>query len=189
MAKYLLLVLFLTTGKYTAFAQTSYTSLKFFGLSIHPYGDKNAHLMPINPDKKGYVVWNLGGVLAHERQVANSKYSLKVLQALYSDCAAQAGGFSHVGIRAIILHKNRHQLTGGLGPTLIFRRNWHRLPNYEPSSFFNGNKEDPWQYKILWYGGELEYHYSISEKYAFSLTFIPGWPNIMSLSAGIRYQH
>ena len=82
--------------------QSSYTSLKFFGISLHPYGDENAHLMPLNPDKQGYLVLNIGGTLAHEIQIAESKFSVKLLQTLYSDCAAQTGGFSHLGFRAII---------------------------------------------------------------------------------------
>lgn len=180
-------MLFISCG-FNAPGQEFYTSLKFFGLSLHPYGDENAHLMPFNPDEKGYLVLNIGGVLGHEIQIGGSRYSVKMLQALYADCAAQTGGFSHVGLRAIILNKNKHQFTGGLGPTFIFRRNWHRLSNYSPSTFFNGKKGDPWQYKMLWYGGELEYHYSVTEKLAISVTFIPGFPDIMSLSGGIRYR-
>lgn len=145
--------------------------------------------MPLNPDNKGYLVLNVGGTLAHEIQIAKSKFSFKALQTLYADCASQTGGFSHIGVRAIIFTINKHQLTGGLGPTLIFRRNWHRLPGYKPSGFFKGSPEDPWQYKMLWYGGEIEYHYSLTEKTAFSVTFVPGFPNIINLSAGIRIQH
>lgn len=172
-----------------AYSQSAHTSLKFFGLSLHPYGDENAHLMPLNPDKKGYLVLNTGGVIGHEIQIARSKFSVKTLQALYADCATQTAGFSHIGFRTIILNKGKHLFTGGLGPTLIFRRNWHRLPEYKPSGFFNGEQGDSWQHKMLWYGGELEYHYSFSEKFAFSVTFVPGFPNIMNLSTGIRYKH
>lgn len=42
---------------------------------------------------------------------------------------------------------------------------------------------------MLWYGGELEYHYQVNEKAAISLTFIPGFLNLISLSAGFRYTH
>ncbi len=172
-----------------ALGQNSYTSLKFFGLSLHPYGDENAHLMPLNPDKEGYLVLNLGGTLAHEIQIAESKYSVKALQTLYADCASQLGGFSHIGIRAIVFTKNKHQLTGGIGPTLIFRRNWHRLQDYKPSGFFKGGPDDEWQYKFLWYGGELEYHYSLTEKTSLSTTFVPGFPEIINFSIGIRIKH
>lgn len=172
-----------------ALGQSHYTSLKFFGLSLHPYGDENAHLMPLNPDGRGYTVLNVGATLAHEIPLAGSGLTLKLMQALYADCAAQTGGFSHIGLRATVFSTNKHQLTGGLGPTLIFRRSWHRLPDYRPGSFFKGTPSDDWQYRLLWYGGELEYHYQLNQKTALSLTFIPGFPNIMSLSAGFRYTH
>jgi hypothetical protein len=70
-------------------------------------------------------------------------------QALYADCAAQTGGFSHIGIRDTIFKRNKHELLGGLGPTLIFRRNWHRLADYVPSGFFKGEVSSSWQYKLL----------------------------------------
>jgi hypothetical protein len=173
----------------TAFGQSHYTSLKFFGLSLHPYGDENAHLMPLNPDNKGYLVLNTGATLSHEIPIFKGRHTIKIMQALYADCAAQTGGFSHIGLRGTIFKKNRHELSGGLGPTLIFRRNWHRLADYVPSGFFKGGPSGNWQYKFLWYGGELEYHYQLNLKTAFSLTFIPGFPNLISLSAGLRFTH
>lgn len=188
MHQYLFILLWLIFSGNTALAQESFFSIKFFGLSYHPYGDENAELMPLNPDGKGYAVLNIGGTLGYEIQIARSKYSVKALQSLYSDCAAQLGGFSHFGFRAVIFTKNKHQLTGGLGPTFIFRRNWHRLQGYQPSDFFRGNADDPWQYRMLWYGGELEYHYSISPKVALSTTFVPGFPYIMNLSVGLRFR-
>lgn len=145
--------------------------------------------MPLNPDGRGYLTLNLGGVPGHEIRIADSRLSVKVLQALYYDCAGQTGGFSHIGFRAIIRSNKNHEFTGGFGPILIFRRNWHRLPAYLPSGFFKGKAEDPWQYKMLWYGGELEYHYTVTEKPAFSVRFVPGFPEIMSLAAGIRFKH
>lgn len=188
--RFLLLFIFmLALSDNTAWAQGHATSLKFFGLSLHPRGDENAHLMPINPDRQGYVVLNLGGVLGHEVAVLDSAFSIKAIQALYADCAGQTGGFSHIGIRFLVFKKNRHMLSGGIGPTFIFRRSWHRLPEYQPSDFFNGQAEDPWQHKMLWYGGELEYNYAIRRQTDLSFTFVPGYPNLISLSAGFRYTY
>lgn len=145
--------------------------------------------MPINPDGKGYFVLNTGATLSHEIPIFKGRHTIKVMQSLYADCAAQLGGFSHIGLRGTLFSREGHTLSGGLGPTLIFRRNWHRLADYAPSGFFEGSPTDEWQYKMLWYGGELVYDYQLNEKGAFSLTFIPGFPNLLSLSAGFKYTH
>lgn len=186
---FLLLTFLLILYSKTACGQGSASSLKFFGLSLHPHGDPNAHLMPINPDGQGYLVLNLGGMLGHEIAVLDSAFSVKAIQSLYADCAGQAGGFSHIGIRFLVFKKNRHTLSGGIGPTLIFRRNWHRLPEYQPSGFFKGEPDDNWQYQMLWYGGELEYNYTVRKQTDLSFTFVPGYPNLISLSAGFRYTY
>lgn len=186
---FLFLTFFFTLAGKTVHAQGSASSLKFFGLSLHPEGDPNAHLMPINPDGHGYLVLNLGGMLSHETAVLDSAFSIKAIQTLYADCAGQAGRFSHIGIRFLVFKKNRHMLSGGIGPTFIFRRSWHRLPEYQPSGFFNGDPGEAWQYKMLWYGGEFEYNYAIGGQTAISFTFVPGYPNLISLSAGLRYTY
>ncbi|WP_223815893.1 hypothetical protein [Adhaeribacter rhizoryzae] len=162
-------------------------NLKFFGLSLHPKGDVNAPLMPLNPDKKGYFVFNLGGTLGYEHFLKPDKFSLKAIQAVYSDCAAQLGGFTHLGVRWVIFKKGKHSLNGGFGPTLVYRRNWYELDNYEDSGFFKGGQDVKYQYKFIPYAGEFEYNLALNEQYEFSTTFIPGFPSLMSLSFGIRY--
>lgn len=52
--------------------------------------------------------------------------------------------------------------------------------------FCISNTSDNWQYKPLWYDGEPEYHYQLNEKIAFSFIFIPGFPNLISLSTDLR---
>lgn len=105
-----------------AYAQ-DYVGLRFFGLSIHPYGEqKNAHLMPLKLDDKAYLVQNLGAILFYEKDLYRGVLSAKCAVALYSDCAAQLGGFGYLGFRGRILSLGRHRLYGGMGPTFIFRR-------------------------------------------------------------------
>lgn len=160
--------------------------VKFFGLSVHPFGDKNAHLMPNKLDKNAYFVVNLGGLVSVEKHLT-SKVSVKVIQALYADCAAQLGGFSHIGIRFQIFNIRKHRLSGGIGPTLVFRKNWQLLENYDNPNTFKGGTNDQWQYLFLWYGGEFEYKYPISEKVDFALSFVPGYPDLMNVSFGVNY--
>jgi len=143
--------------------------------------------MPYNPDKKGYLVLNLGGTLGYEHFLKKDKFSIKAIQAIYADCAALLGGFSHVGVRWVIFKKGIHSLNGGFGPTLVYRRNWYQLKDYDDSGFFNGAPDDLWQYKFIPYAGELEYNLALNNRYDLSTTFIPGYPSLMSLSVGIRY--
>lgn len=160
--------------------------LKFFGLSIHPKGEKeNAFLMPNKLDKNGVFVMNFGGVVSYEYFIFKDIVSVKAIQSLYSDCAARLGGFSHIGVRATIFKKGKHTFSGGIGPTIIYRRNWLDLDGYVNKNRFKGNKNSKWQHLFLWYGGEFEYKYSINEKFDISGSFVPGYPDLMSLSLGM----
>ena len=161
--------------------------IKIFGLSIHPKGEKaNAHLMPNRLDPDGYLVMNIGAMFSYEKFVFKDIVSLKTVQALYSDCAAQPGGFSHIGVRAQIVRTGKHSFYGGIGPTIVYRKNWLRLDGYVNPHRFKGGPNDRWQYLFLWHGGEFEYKYAVSERFDFSATFVPGYPDLMSLSIGIH---
>lgn len=162
--------------------------IKFFGLSIHPFGDENAFLMPRKLDRNGYFVLNLGAMLSYEKFVWQDILSVKAIQAGYSDCAARAGGFSHIGVRGKIFSTKRQTLSGGIGPTLIYRRNWNELEKYHNPGCFQGGLSDKWQYLFIWYGGEFEYKYSVNEKLDLALCFIPGYPDLISFSLGINYK-
>jgi len=163
--------------------------LKYFGLSIHPKGEKdNAFLMPHKLDKEAYLVLNIGGVLSYEHFIYKDILSIKVAQALYADCAARTGGFSHIGLRGRILKTGKHLVSGGIGPTLVYRRSWLELEGYKNQNRFKGNKDSQWQYLFLWYGGEFEYKYAISKALDFSASFVPGYPDLMSLSLGVNYK-
>src|SRR5690606_27653806 len=182
----ILLLLLLVAG-FESMAQNS-VGLKFFGLSIHPGGDENAPLMPRRFDDNGVWVLNLGGMLSYEKFIYEDGVSLKAVQGFYSDCAAQPGGFSHIGLRARIFKTEKHSLYGGIGPTLVYRKNWYELPGYLDPEYFDGAPNDEWQYKFLWYGGEFEYAYVLSERTDLACTFIPGYPKLISLSFGLKYK-
>ncbi len=185
--KYWILVLFLFLFWLPGRAQDN-VGLKLFGLSIHPGGDENAPLMPRRLDDRGILVINLGVMLSAEKFIYRDRVSVKAVQGIYSDCAARPGGFSHIGIRAIIFKTEKHSVFGGIGPTLVYRKNWYELPGYIDPEYFDGKPTDVWQYKFLWYGGEFEYAYLLSEKLDLTATFIPGFPKLISLSFGVKYK-
>lgn len=164
-------------------------SLKFVGLSFHPLsGLGNAPLMPHRIDPHGYFVLDFGGMLSYERFLYRDILSLKLAQGLYADCAAQLAGFSHIGLRGRLFSIQRHSLYGGIGPTLIYRRSWSRLPGYVNSGYYREDPSGAWEYRFLWYGGEFEYKYCLSDRWDFSTTFIPGYPDLIALAVGCSYR-
>lgn len=183
----IIVAVILTFITYTkSFAQSN-IGIKYFGLSIHPKGEKvNAFLMPNKLDKNGYLVMNLGGEFMFEMFFYKDIISVKVIQALYADCAAKSGGFSHIGIRAKIIKIGKNSMYGGIGPALVYRRNWLEMNGYINQNRFKGEPNDKWQYLFLWYGGEFEYKYAITDRIDFSASFIPGYPDLMSLAVGVN---
>lgn len=189
MMKYLVLIILLFGHVTNVVAQyRQNVSVKFVGLSVHPLsGGENAAIMPNKLDKSGYLVMNFGAMLSYERFVFKDIVSIKWIQGLYADCAERLAGFSSVGIRGRIFKIGRHSLYGGIGPTLLYRRNWFEVAGYHDTGYFKGGKEDKWQYKFLWYGGEFEYKVVLSERMDIVTTFVPGYPDLMCLSVGGAY--
>lgn len=162
---------------------------KYFGLSIHPAGEpENASLMPHKLDSKAVLVLNLGAEISYEHFIYDEAVSLKMVQAGYADCAARLGGFSHLGFRLKIVDSKNHSLYGGIGPTLVYRRNWLEMEDYVNLHRFKGGVDDRWQYLFLWYGGEIEYKYKRSKQWDFAISFVPGYPDLMSLALGMHYK-
>lgn len=161
-------------------------SLKFTGLNIHPKGEDNAFLMPNKLDKNAYLVVTYGGLVSYEHFIYKDLFSIKMAQALYADCASRLGGTSHIGLRGRIFRKGKHSMYGGIGPTLLYRKNWEKLEGYENTGRFKGDKDDTWQYAFVWYGGEFEYNYKINQRTEYSMNFVPGYPDLMSLMFGIN---
>lgn len=169
-------------------AGTFSVGLKYFGLSVHPKGAVNASLMPLKLDKNGIFVFNLGASANAEYFIWHDIVSVKAVQAFYSDCIGQFAGFSHIGFRARIFKIGSFSLNGGIGPTFIYRKNWYKVPGYDDAfSFFYGEKDDEWQHRFLWYGGEFEFNYLIARSTELSFSVIPGGFDLINFSFGVRY--
>jgi len=186
MLKYFLCLLLTGIFLPDSFGQSN-LNVKFLGMNLHPQGDPNAELMPLNLDDKGYWVLTLGGTIGYEQFIKSDKFSIKVMQGAYSDCAARFSGFTHVGVRWLIFRKGKHSLNGGLGPTFVYRRNWYDLEGYIDSGYFNGKPNQKWQHKFIPYAGEFEYNVALNDRYDLSTALVPGYPDIISLSVGVRY--
>ena len=177
-----IIILFLSFSAVNLSAQHFSFGVKLTGLSIHPKGSTNAHLMKYKFDNKGVLVFNPGIRLHFEYFFYKDIFSVKIEQGLYADCTNQFAGFSHIGLRGRIFQNDNHSFNGGIGPTFFFRRNWYKLNGYiYEFEYFNGNPEDNFQWKFIWYGGEFEYNYRINEKIELSTSIVPCVPPYIPL--------
>lgn len=172
---------------YFGFAQGTNLTGKFFGLTIHPFGDDLASIQPYKLDSKAYFVLNLGGFVGYERYFWQDIASVKVTQGLFTDCSGGKAGFTHLGLRGVVYDKGNHHAMLGFGPMWFYRDSWTRFPNYDDKGVFGLNKAKTVQYKFFWYGMEIEYNYRLSKKTDFSVTFTPGLPFVISYAVGLKY--
>lgn len=179
-------LLFICSASY---GQSCFT-LKYFGLTIHPFGDKQANLQPYKLDDEAHLIFNLGGFAGYEKYLWEDIVSAKIIQGVFSDCSAGLASVTHLGLRGFLYEKGKHHLGFGIGPTLIIRNDWNRFADYEDSNFFERKRIEGIgnvQYKLFWYGFELEYDYKLGDKIDFSLSFTPGVPLVCALSFGVKY--
>jgi hypothetical protein len=162
--------------------------VKYFGLNIHPVGDINAKLMPVKLGSNGFLVPSFGLALSFEKYIWEDFLSLELMQANYTDCAMQAAGFTHFGFRVKLFSIGKHQMNFGVGPTIVYRKNWYNLDGYDDTkNFYNGEKtNDDWQWRFIIYGGEFEYNYRLTERVDFSWTIVPGIPILIANAFGVR---
>lgn len=191
MKKTLLTILILLGLQVGAFAQTpSNLSLKFLGFTIHPLGDRTADLQPFKLDRHARFVFNFGGVLGYERFIWQDVLSVKVLQAVFADCSAGLASATHVALRGTFLNRGGHRLSVGFGPAFLVRQDWARLPDYQSSGFMHTGKLPVFgnvQYKMFWYGIEVEYDLRLSKHLDFSASLTPGIPMAISMGCGLKY--
>lgn len=181
-------VILLVQGKFSC-AQSN-VSLKYFGMTIHPFGDYSADIQPYRLDKKAYFVLNFGGYASYEHFIWLDMLSVRIKQGVFTDCSAGMMGVSHLGLQMNLLEKKKHKLSFGLGPTLIYRESWNRFPEYKESGFwhkYSSPKAGDIQYKVILYGCEFEYDYTVSPTTDLSVGFTPGFPFAFTFSFGIKH--
>jgi hypothetical protein len=166
----------------SAFGQW-YFEVKFVGISVHLKENPHPHLYKRKFDRKGFVVLNAGVILSVEKFVYNDLVSIKFAQAIFSDCANQFAGFSHLGFR---LNKelDNHHFAIGNGPTMFYRKDWSGLTGYIDEGLFKRNEN--YQYRFFWYAGEVNYGYKLSDQTQLSFTLLPGPPEFATIAAGLR---
>jgi hypothetical protein len=171
------------------FSQNSF-SLRYFGLTVHPFGDQTASLQPYKLDKNAFVVANFGAFASVDHYVWHDIVAVTFMQAAFTDCSGGLAGFTHIGVRALILERKKHRLLFGLGPLFYYREDWNRFEIYEDAGFFNryhSRNLGDIQYKIFPVGMEFAWHYEICKNLDFNFGFTPGLPVALSFSAGISW--
>ncbi len=181
------LAVFLTTG---AWGQSTFT-LKYFGMTVHPFGDRMAALQPYKLDKNARFVLNFGGFAGYERFVYKDFVSAKVIQGFFTDCSAGWATVTHLGVRMLLLRNEKHRLYFGIGPTLIMRNSWTRFgERYKSSGYFNEDDTrmlGDIQWKFIPYGCEIEYDYRFTKRDYLSVSFTPGIPLACTFAIGWKH--
>ena len=171
-------------------AQTAFT-VKYFGLTIHPFGDKTAHLQPNKLDPNAVFVRNNGLFIGYEKFIHQDLVSLKGIQGVMTDCSNGLAVVSHLGIRGTLFQNDKHRLCMGIGPTFIVRESWTRFgAAYTSSGFFNERQSERFgdlQWKFIPYGFEFEYDYCFTEKDNLSISLTPGVPLANIISIGWKH--
>jgi len=166
-------------------------TLKYFGMTIHPFGDRTAKLQPYKLDDKARFVLNFGGFAGYERYIHKELFAVKIIQGVFTDCAGGLSGVTHVGLRVLLIEHKKHRLMCGIGPAFMYRDSWRRFGDqYEPSGFFNDYHSRALgdiQWKLFPAGFEFEYDAQLCEKLDLSVSFTPGLPLACTFAVGVKY--
>jgi hypothetical protein len=164
---------------------TNAISAQWIGLVFHPNGGTYPARYIRKLDPNAYFVVEQGLFLGYEHRVFDRAY-IKTAAAYNMDCANVPAGFLHIGFYYQIVSKKRHKLSVGLGPTFVFREDWHQFPEYIEDEFFKDSVYGKWQYRFVIFG-DIEYNYQISRKTLLNVSLIPGGHLVMTFSFGLKY--
>lgn len=189
MKRFVFLLCLLIAFVCTVHAQNSF-SLRYFGLTIHPFGDQTSQLQPYKLDQKAYVVANFGGFAVYDHYLFYDQIAITGMQGFFTDCSAGFAGYTHIGIRGLLLEKGKHRLMADIGPVLYYRRDWNRFPEYVDGGVFHRYHSKNFgdlQYKLFLIAGEFSWNWQLSEELDFNAGFTPGLPLALAFSAGITW--
>lgn len=156
------------------------------GLSFHPGKNTNCELFchPIGKHKR--LAINFGATIGIEYKF-NDYISVKLDQAAFRDCAGKFAGMTMLNLRYTQDLRMFGNGSVGLGPFFFYRKNWNDIPDYQDEGFFRISKNNKWQRKFVWYGGELEHNYPLKNGLDISTNILPGIPVVFALATGLRF--
>lgn len=164
-----------------------YVGVKFMGLSFHPGSNPNkAHYVTAISKNKKFVM-NFGVALTVEYMFYKN-FSVKYDQAVFGDCAGKFAGMSMLNLRYTVSLGKLGYGSAGIGPFFFYRRSWTSFGDYVDEGYFHLSKNEKWQTKFVWYGGELEHDYPLGDGWDVSTNLFPGYPVVYAVTPGVRYK-
>lgn len=161
-------------------------AVKYTGLTYHPDGGENAQPYKRSLDDEDFWVVMVG-LQADADYILHRFLYLRAATSLYRDCADVWAGFYHFGFRANWDVTERFSLRIGVGPTYLWRENWlGKVPGYRRDSFFGPATEGTFQGKFIWHGGDAEAEWKAWNRVSLVYSVIPGYPEVIQSSAGLR---
>lgn len=160
--------------------------LKYTGLTYHPDGGENEGY-PRKLDDAAFWVLLVGGAVEADWRAHKFLY-LRASTTVYRDCSDVWAGYYHLGFRANYDIGERVGVRIGIGPTYLWRQNWFgRVEGYRRDSFFGEPTGGDYQSAFIWYGGDAEIEWKADDRFSFVYSVIPGWPEVIQSSVGMRY--
>lgn len=160
--------------------------LKYTGLSYHPDGGENEGY-PRQLDDEAFWVLLIGGAVEADWRPHKFLY-IRAATTFYKDCADLWAGYYHLGFRANYDIGERVGVRIGIGPTYLWRQNWFgKVKGYKRDSFFGEPTGGDFQGAFILYGGDAEVEWKADDRFSFVYSVIPGWPEVIQSSVGMRY--
>jgi hypothetical protein len=160
-------------------------AVKYTGLSYHPDGGENEGY-PRQLDDGAFWVLLIGGAVEADWRPHKYLY-IRAATTFYKDCADLWAGYYHLGFRANY-DIGPVGLRIGIGPTYLWRQNWYgRVKGYKRDSFFGEPSGGDFQDAFIWHGGDAEVEWKTHDHVSFVYSVIPGWPEVIQSSIGMRY--
>jgi hypothetical protein len=163
-----------------------FLGVKFTGLSFHPGKNLNAQLYQHTLGKKKRVAMNFGIALTAEYKF-NRYISVKLDQAAFRDCAGKFAGMTMINLRYTQNLGVLGEGSIGFGPFFFYRKSWKCFEGYCDENYFKYSRNEKWQTKFVWYGGELEHDYPLNDSTDISTNFFPGIPVVYVVASGVRF--
>jgi hypothetical protein len=160
--------------------------LKYTGLTYHPGGGENEE--PYKRSLDDDDVWVVQvGLEGNADYLLHKFLYMRFATSLYKDCADVWAGYYHLGFRANWMPAERLALRVGIGPTYLWRQNWlGRVKGYTRDSFFGPATTGDYQGAFIWYGGDIEVEWKAWRKTSLVYSVVPGYPEAIQSSAGLR---
>ncbi len=156
------------------------------GISFHPGKNTNGALFNYTLGRHNRIALNFGLAMGLEYKF-NNYISIKLDQAAFKDCAGKFAGMTMFNLRYTQQLGKLGDGSVGLGPFFFYRKNWNAINGYEDEGFFKISKNNKWQTKFVWYGGELEYNYPLRKGLDLSTNILPGIPVVFAITSGVRF--